>query len=154
MWSGMSFPGIDASPARAVHWPMSARQNHPGTSPLESVIGYSRAVRVGNVVHVSGTTATSADGSGRIVGVGDAYLQTRTALDNVRAALERAGARLEHVVRTRLFVTDITRWEEVGRAHGEVFRDIRPAAGMYGIHALVHPDMLVEIEVEAIIPDA
>ncbi|WP_034336799.1 RidA family protein [Deinococcus misasensis] len=130
------------------------RINFSGSSPLEPVIGYSRVVRVGNIVHVAGTTATDSDGSGRIVGVGDMYLQTRQTLRNIQRALEAAGVELKHVVRTRMFVTDISRWEEVGRAHGEFFSDIRPVAAMYGIQALVHPDMLVEIEVEAIVTDA
>lgn len=129
------------------------RINYAGSSPLEPVIGYSRVVRVGNIVHVAGTTATNPDGSGQIVGVGDMYLQTCQTLENIKAALEKAGIDLKHVVRTRMFVTDISRWEEVGRAHGEFFRDIRPVAAMYGIQALVHPDMLVEIEVEAILPE-
>ncbi|WP_189001277.1 RidA family protein [Deinococcus roseus] len=129
------------------------RINYAGSSPLEPVIGYSRVVRVGNIVHVAGTTATRPDGSGKIVGVGDMYLQTRQTLENIQTALQNAGIDLKHVVRTRMFVTDISRWEEVGRAHGEFFRDIRPVAAMYGIQALVNPDMLVEIEVEAILPE-
>ena len=129
------------------------RINYSGSSPLEPVIGYSRVVRVGNIVHVAGTTATNPDGSGQIVGVGDMYLQTRQTLENIKTALEKAGINLQHVVRTRMFVTDISRWEEVGRAHGEFFRDIRPVAAMYGIQALVNPEMLVEIEVEAILPE-
>ncbi|GEM44616.1 RidA family protein [Deinococcus cellulosilyticus] len=129
------------------------RINYAGSSPLEPVIGYSRVVRVGNIVHVAGTTATNPDGSGQIVGVGDMYLQTKQTLENIQTALSRAGIELKHVVRTRMFVTDISRWEEVGRAHGEFFRDIRPVAAMYGIQALVSPDMLVEIEVEAILPE-
>ena len=112
-------------------------------------MGYSRAVRVGNVVQVAGTTATL---NGEVVGVGDAYRQTGVALEIIQEALEQAGARLEDVVRTRIFVTDISQWEEVGRAHGEVFRDIRPAATMVQVAALIDPDHLVEIEAEAIIP--
>ena len=131
----------------------SGRTNHAGTSPLEPVIGYSRVVRVGNIVHVAGTTATNPDGSGKIVGVGDMYAQARQTLENISAALARAGVPLECVVRTRMFVTDISRQDEVGRAHGEFFREILPVASMIGVSALVNPDMLIEIEVEAIIPD-
>lgn len=109
-------------------------------------------MRVGNVVHVSGTTATNAEG--RVVGTGDAGAQTRQALENIRRALEQAGARLEDVVRTRIYVTDISRWETIGRMHGEYFADIRPATSMVEVRNLIDPDMLVEIEAEAIVPDA
>jgi enamine deaminase RidA (YjgF/YER057c/UK114 family) len=132
---------------------MSKRINYAGTSPLEPVIGYSRVVRVGNIVHVAGTTATNPDGSGKVVGVGDMYAQAKQTLENIAAALAKAGVPLECVVRTRMFVTDISRQDEAGRAHGEFFRNILPVASMYGITALVHPEMLIEIEVEAIIPD-
>jgi len=131
---------------------MAKRLNISSGAKWEDIIGYSRAVRVGNVIEVAGTTAL--DENGNVVGINDPYQQTKFILAKIEKALTSAGATLKDVVRTRMFVTDISRWEEIGKAHGEYFRDVKPASTMVEVRSLINPEMLVEIEVTAILQDS
>ena len=129
---------------------MKKRVNISSGAKWEEIVGYSRAVRIGNVIEVSGTTAVDEND---VVGKGDAYEQTKFILSKIETALNQAGAVLDDVIRTRIFVTDISKWEEIGKAHGEFFKDIKPATSMVEVRALIEPELLVEIEATAIVSE-